>query len=412
MSKQDQNRVNLGPARIKVEDSIYDAVDQGIVGTTTTVTAPVDTGFVPIGPSGDLITPPVLAPVTGYPIYATDIAFNDGTSTYPYLTPQTPWNILDLSGLGSFTNALVVNTSYNGDLAFVNLDNPSQRTTYAGKFRNLPLDFVIRDGLLTHGWLSFVGGTWVGSNVTITINGITQTLAAATINEYMAAGKSDATHRYFYFGTGWGGNVAYVKVAHTGPLAIEVVGILPFNPFYFDANPKNGVRAVANGVLWIGAQVQGGGPPFAEYAAAIDIATGATTATYNITSLRSVAESWFGLTTGEAAYLFFTPVGSDYVYDLRIIALDGSITNQNNIITLTSDSLAQYVDIPGTDTMLATNALSPKTLYQISPAGYQVVGGTPGDIQAPRISDASPGALRFWGSTVSTTDVALYEFAL
>jgi hypothetical protein len=90
MSKQDQNRVNLGPARIKTDDAIYDAVDQGIVGTTTTtVVASTDPGFVPIGPIGDLITPPVLAPVTGYPIYATDIAFNDGTSTYPYLSAGT-----------------------------------------------------------------------------------------------------------------------------------------------------------------------------------------------------------------------------------------------------------------------------------------------------------------------------------
>jgi len=408
MTKPDQNRVNLGPARIKVEDSIYDAVDQGIVGTTTTVVAPVDTGFVPIGPIGDLITPPVLAPVTGYPIYATDINFLDGTGGYPFLNPATSWSILDLSGLGSFVNTLVVGAS-QVDLAFVNLDNPSQRTTYAGKYKGGPLDFVIRDGILTHGWLSFVGSTWVGSDVTITINGTTQTILAATVNEYMAAGKSDATHRYFYFGTGWNGNVAYVRVAHTGSLAIEVVGILPFNPFFLDANPKTTVRAVANGVLWLGAQTSG---PFAEYAAAIDIATGAATAVYTITSFRSVTESWFGLTTGEAAYLFPTAVGSDYVYDLRIIGVDGSITNQSNIITLTSDSLSQYVDIPGTDTMLATNSLSPKTLYQISPAGYQIVGGTPGDIQLPRISDASPGALRFWGSTVSTTGVALYEFAL
>ena len=408
MSRIDQNRVNLGPARIKVEDSIYDAVDQGIVGTTTTVVAPVDTGFVPIGPIGDLITPPVLAPVTGYPIYATDINFLDGTGGYPFLNPATSWSILDLSGLGSFTNALVVGASYI-DLAFVNLDNPSQRTTYAGKYKSGPLDFVIRDGLLTHGWLSFVGSTWVGSDVTITINGTTQTLSAATINEYMAAGKSDATHRYFYFGSGWGGNVAYARVAHTGSLAIEVVGILFSNPFAIDANPKTTVRAVANGVLWLGAQTSG---PFAEYAAAIDIATGAATAVYTITSFRSAPESWFGLSTGEAAYLFYTTVGSDYVYDLRIIGLDGSITNQSNIITLTSDSLSQYVDIPGTDTMLATNSFPPRTLYQISPAGYQVVGGTPGDIQLPRISDASPGALRFWGSSVSTTDVALYEFAL
>lgn len=407
MTKPDQNRVNLGPARIKTDDAIYDAVDQGIVGTTTVVPVQVDPGFVPIGPIGDLITPPVLAPVTGYPIYAVDINFNDGTSTYPFLHPRTSWNVLDLSALGSFTNALVVGAG-GSDLAFVNLDNPSQRTTYAGKYKNSPLDFIIRDGVLTHGWSYFVGGVWVTDNVDVTIDAITVNISGTSINTALQAGKSDATHRYFYLGFGWGGQHAYARTSHTGSLSLEVVGVAPagFNP---GANPQSSVRCIATGFIWIGSQLSG---PFSERAFAMEIATGATTVLYTITSSRSEETSWFGLTTGEAAYLFFTEIGLDRVYDLRIIGLDGSITNQSNIITLTSDSLAQFVDVSGTDTMLATNSFPPRTLYQISPAGYQIVSGTPEDIQLSRISDASPGALRFWGSTVSTTGVALYEFAL
>lgn len=401
MTKPDQNKVNLGPAKIKTDDAIYDAVDQGIVGTTTVVPVQVEPGFVPIGPIGDLITPPVLAPVTGYPIYATAINFNDGTSTYPFLSPGTSWAVLDLSSLGSFTNALVVGAG-STDLSFVNLDNPSQRTTYAGKYKSGPLDFIIRDGVLTHGWSSFVGGSWVGSDVTTTINGSTQTITAANINTYMASGKSDATHRYFYFGSGWGGQHAYARIAHTGSLALEIVGVAPVG-FNAGVNPQFSVYCVANGVLWLGNYL---------VAFAMNIATGTCTSIYDISTTGSVFNTWFGLTTGDAAYLSTYTVGLNQVYDLRIISVSGGVTTQANIMTLTSDALQQFVDIPGTDTMLATNSILPYTLYQISPAGYQVVGGTPGDIQLPRISDASPGALRFWGSTVSTTGVALYEFAL
>ena len=407
MSKNDRNTVTIGPARVKVEDSIYDAVDQGVVGTTNvTTTTPTDPGFVPIGPIGDLITPPVLDPVTGYPILATAINFKDGIGTSPFLPTGTSWSIMDLSSLGSFTNTLVVGAG--SDLAFVNLDNPSQRTTYAGKYKNGPLDFIIRDGVLTHGWSSFVGGVWVTDDVEITLNSITQTVTGATISGAMQSGKNDATHRYFYLGSGWGVGVAYARVSHTGPLSLEVVGLVSFNP---GINPQLSVRCVAGGVLWIGATSGN----FQEYALAIDIATGASTDAFSLDTNRSTINSWFGLTTGEAVYLSQPyGVGLNNVYDLRILALDGSVTTQTSLISVLSGALDAFVPVHGAGTMLATTTKNPTTLYQISPAGYQIVGGTPNMIVLPRISDAAPGALRFWGSNggPSYTNVALYEVAL
>jgi hypothetical protein len=406
MSKNDRNTVTIGPARVKVEDSIYDAVDQGIVGTTNVTTTPTDTGFVPIGPIGDLITPPVLAPVTGYPILATAINFNDGIGTYPFLSTGTSWADINLSSLGSFTNALVVGAG-SSDLAFVNLDNPSQRTTYAGKYKSGPLDFIVRDGVLTHGWSSFVGGVWVTDDIEITLNSITQTVTGASINTALQTGKNDATHRYFYLGNGWGVGSAYARIAHTGPLSLEVVCLLSFNA---GINPQFSVRCVAGGVLWIGANIGN----FDEYVVAIDIATGTFTSTYNIAPNLSSPSTWFGLTTGEAVYLNYTSVGIDYIYNLYIVGLDGSITAQASLITVLGGALADFVPMHGAGTTLATTTNNPTTLYQISPAGYQIVGGTPNMISLPRISDAAPGALRFWGSDgdPSYTNVALYEVAL
>lgn len=407
MSKQDQNRVNLGPARIKTDDAIYDAVDQGIVGTSTTVVTPTTPGFVPIGPIGDLITPPVLAPVTGYPIYATDIAFNDGTSTYPFLSLGTPWGLANLSGIGSFTNSLVVNAGISA-LAFVNLDNPSQRTTYAGKQKNSSFDYTIRDGVLTHGWSYFVSGAWVEDSVTITIGGSTRTITGATLNTNIGGGVADYTHRYFYLAN-FGGAVghAYARILHTGPLTFEVVGTAPpgFNP---GVNPQDSVQCVENGVLWIKADEL-------SVAFAMDVATGDCTSTYAIGLTPSYTGSWFGLLSGEAAFLGQPrTVGSNFVNDLYILGLDGSVTTQSSFITYptTQGALTGFVPIPGSETMLATNTAFPTIVYQIGTAGYQTIGGLPYKARILRLNYLSPGTLRFWGSNATDTEVALYEVAL
>jgi hypothetical protein len=416
MSRIDQNRVNLGPAKIKTDDSIYDAVDQGIVGvsTTTVVAPPPDPGYVPIGPIGDLITPPVLAPVSGYPIYATDVLFNDGNGPYPYFATNTSWAFMNLSSVGSFTNALVVNGG-GSSLDFINLDNPSQRTTLPSRQKfGGDLDFIVRDGVLTHGWSYLSGVFWVEDNLTITVGGVTRTIAGATLNFYMAGGVSDYTHRYFYL-SNFGGAVGhvYARVPHTGPLSLEVVGSVTSNP---GVTPEYSVLCIESGVLWLSSSFNASN--ITDFYA-IDIATGVSARIFSSVALLDIISpstdgSWFGLLNGSMAYLGARKtVGSNFVYPLRIIGLDGSVTTQESFITLPTSggSLSQFVAIPGTETMLATHE-SGSVVYQISTAGYQTISGFPPEIRLLRLSSPNPGTLRFWGSSATTTQVALYEVAL
>jgi hypothetical protein len=348
--------------------------------------------------------------VTGYPIYATDINFNDGNTTYPFLSFGTPWGLEDLSGIGSFSNALVVNadsSSSTSALAFVNLDNPSQRTTYLGRTKGASFEYLIRDGVLTHGWSYFVGGVWVEDDVTITLGGITRTITGATLNTNAASGVSDYNHRYFYLAnfSGAVGHV-YARMPHTGPLSLEVVGSAPIgsNP---GINPQFTPQSIENGVLWIRTGNSG--------IFAMDVATGDCTSIYSL-ALTSVAfGSFFGLLSGELAWLGGpSTVGSNFVYSLNIMGLDGSITTQTSFITYptTQGNITAFVPIPGSETMLATTGTFPTIVYQIGTAGYQTIGGFPYKSRVLRLNYASPGTLRFWGSNATDTEVALYEVAL
>jgi hypothetical protein len=420
MSKQDQNRVNLGPARIKTDDSIYDAVDQGIVGvSTTTVVAPTDPGFVPIGPIGDLITPPVLDPVTGYPIYNADINFiND--SNYLSMNFRTPWNIIDTSAIGGFSNSLVVCDAV--DLYYVNLDNPSQLATFVGKDRNQYPDFVLREGVLTSGWSSFIGGVWVAESVDITINGVTKTISGTTIDGFLANGVRDNLYTYINLGTGWNsgsGNIhAYAKVPHSGPLTLEVVAY--GRPVGWSFSFAGTVMSVREDIMWISGYTNPGGSSPLFQVAAINLITNEMTPAYSFSSQYQQGP-WFSITGGFAAWLgSATTVGGNYVYKLYIVGLDGSLVTQANFMSIPASSgpfsgdRFDSAEVPGTDTVLAINSGVPSTLYQISAAGYQIVSGTPNLIETLRIGPASPGALRFWGSTYPDYPriQAIYEFAL
>jgi hypothetical protein len=432
MTKPDQNRVNLGPARIKVEDSIYDAVDQGIVGTTNVVTTPVEPdGFVPIGPIGDLITPPVLAPVTGYPIYATDIAFESGpTYPSPSFYDTTPWNILDTSAIGGFSNSLVV--SNVNELYYVNLDNPSQLVTFVNKGRAARPDFVLREGILTSGWSSLVGGVWVVEDVDITINGVTQTVTGSIIDNNIIFGVRDNLYTYFTLGQGWNsgsGNImAWGKVPHSGPLTLEVVAY--GKPVGWPSFTSSGsvvlysgtVRSVRENIMWISMYSNPGGFSPLFQVAAINLLTNEMTPAYNFSSVYSNGP-WFSITGGFAAWLGSrTTVGPNYVYKLHIVGVDGSLATQANFITIpvssggffdSAGSVGWNVEIPETDTVLARNVTAPHTLYQISAAGYQVISGTPPYMDQLRIGPAAIGALRFYGATSSNNDnPALYQVTL
>jgi hypothetical protein len=418
MSKNDRNTVTIGPARVKVEDSIYEAVDQGIVGTTNvTTTTPTDPGFVPIGPIGDLITPPVLDPVTGYPIFNADINFiNEG---YPGISQYTPWNIIDTSAIGGFSNSLVVCSA--ADLHYVNLDNPSQLVTFIGKARNQYPDFVLREGVLTSGWASFVGGEWVTEDVDITINGITKTITGSTIDGALVQGVRDDLYTYFTLGTGWnsGSGVisAYAKMSHSGPLTLEVIAYGKPSGWTYGTFPTT-VMSVREGIMWISFYTSPGGVVLFE-AAAIDLATNTFTPTYTLSAV-PISGPWFSITGGYGAYLGSrTTVGTNYVYKLHIVAIDGSVTTQANFMTIPVSSggfggIDYNAEVPGTDTVLAINNGIPHILYQISAAGYQIISGTPTLIQRLRIGPAAPGALRFWGSTYPDAPriAGLYEVGL
>jgi hypothetical protein len=232
----------------------------------------------------------------------------------------------------------------------------------------------------------------------------------------MLQGKSDSTHRYLYLGFGWGGYHLYGRISHTGPLAIEVIGAAPlgFNP---GVNPGSSVLARAADVVWIGATTSS---PFAEKVFALDTTTGATTSVYNITLYSSYSNSWFGLNNGSFAYLrerqVGVPGGVSYIYDLHVLSLDGGITIQTSIMTLTGP-LVQFAPLVGTNSTLALGFASSlntsqRILYQLSSAGYQVVSGTPHYVEAIRITDSPAGRLRFGGFSSTFTNVALYEFVL
>lgn len=409
MSKNDRNTVTIGPARVKVEDSIYDAVDQGIVGTTNVTTTTPDTGSVPIGPIGDLITPPTLAPVTGFPIFATDINFNDGISSLPSIALSGAWALEDLSALGSFTNSLLVGSGT--DLNIVNLDNPAQRTAYAGKIRVYPSDYIVRDNIITSSWSYFTGGTWVADDVALDIGG-SQTFTGATIDSGMSYGVVDDLYTYLALGLHYGiPGYLYAQVPHTGTLGLEISGYVP-NISYLGGGPVP--AGVGGGVLWVSGNISG---PTRPVFTPIDLATGepGTSVIYTYPTGSTAVLSSLGLSDGSLAFLIGYVVGSTITIDYNIVDLLGGITTQAAVMTVPVADMPQaYAPISGSDIFLASSQGTPNILYQISSAGYNIISGTPNQIVGLRRSAASPGNVRFWGSDgdPSYTNVGLYEFGL
>jgi hypothetical protein len=388
MSKNDRNIVNIGPARVKVDDSIYDAVDQGVVGTTNVTTAVPDEGFTPIGPIGDLITPPVLDPVTGYPITAAAINFTESQ-----LSPITPWAVLDLSALGSFANALVLSEGFN--LSIVNLDNPSQKTTYAGGGKDNDFDFVVRDGYLTWGFDIFSGGVWTNPTYVLPAGG-TKT-ASQLPSEPMV---QDAANRYF--------NVSnnYYFLPHSGPLTPVLIGA-GLTPIAYTPT----VTAISGNVLWVRYTASG-----TNRIRPIEITT-ATVGPEIVIGSAFNSEIIWGLSTLSVAGLSVTTVGSNFVYDLSIVDIYGGITTQAALMTVPNTySIQNRVPVPGSDICLVVfydTATTAYITYQISTAGYQAITMPTARVRGLRISTANPsGFIRWWGSAADDTGDALYESAL
>ena len=399
MRRGDQNKVTLGPARVKVEDSIYNAVDQGIVtATTTTTTTTTTPGFTPVGDVGDLITPPVITPVTGYPM--TEPALNLATGS---LSPLTAWGVLDLSAIGSFSNALVLGIDNSGggsSLSFINLDNPSQKTTYANKIKQEPVDFVVRDEKLTHGLDVFNLGTWTNPSYTLEIDSGTMVKTASQMEErYNAYGINDSTYRYFSVENSVGsGFFHHYKQLHTGTLA----------PVYIASEGLSGqtgyTLAVAGNYLW---------SSIGNYVFAINLVTGAVTDLYSATGLFSQGYFW-GMADGSLAGLKETIVGSNYVYDLAIINPFGGLTTQAALATLPQTYAWQRsITVPNSGTMLVVFydvSTGLDHLIQFSPAGYQEITPPTARVRGLRFNPLLSGNLvRWWGSAVDGTGAALYE---
>jgi hypothetical protein len=386
MSRGDRNIVNIGPARVKVDDSIYDAVDQGVVGTTNVTTTVPDEGFTPIGPIGDLITPPVLDPVTGYPITAAAINFSETE-----LSATTPWAILDLSSVGSFANALVLN--FGAGLAIVNLDNPSQRTTYAAGAKANTTDFAFRDGFLTHGLDVFSGGVWTNPTYTFPTGNKT----ASQVN--FETNVQDGTNRYF--------NVDnyYFALPHVGSLSpLQVSSAVGFS-----AGAQT--VAVASTVLWT--ESTNGG---VVYLRPIDILTGTPGPQIPKGSIFNSGIVW-GLSTYAVAGLKQTTVGSNIQYDLTIVDIYGGLTTQPSLITLPDTYVLQTTTpVAGADIVIVSfyDVVSAvEYVYQVSTAGYQAITMPTDRVRGLRISTANPsGFIRWWGSDAAGLGDALYESAL
>jgi hypothetical protein len=247
MSRIDQNSVNLGPAKIKNEDSIYDSVDQGVVGATTTSTTTV-------------VTPPVLSPITEYPINDNQVNFDSGFgSLKPSFGEHTPWYLGNLSSYSSFSNGLVVNAFSNDvtNLVFINMSNPLEIRNFPGQGQpDNYHTYRIVDGVLTYGWQIFpVGfGFWTNKgDREVTYNGVTQTVLGADIHANLAIGRSNATHRYFYLGYGWDLGYVYARIPHVGTFDFEIVAYIPDNPDW-PAGFNSGlakVSAISDSYLWI-----------------------------------------------------------------------------------------------------------------------------------------------------------------
>lgn len=142
---QDRNNINLGPARLKVEDEIYQAADQGITGSTTVEQVTPEEPTTPVVPGGDLISPPVLQ--GDYPVYADNLpyiyGFDDNRFNLLLEVPLTSQGYFERSLI--VTDGIIVNVDNQLQVANITASNAlSPRTT-----QNLPIAY--RNGVVWFG---------------------------------------------------------------------------------------------------------------------------------------------------------------------------------------------------------------------------------------------------------------------
>jgi hypothetical protein len=151
---QDRNNINVGPARLKVEDEIYQAADQGITGSTTVEQVVPEEPTTPGGGGGGIGTV-----VPSFPIEPTvDYDLSPGGGFV-----LSSFAFGDLSSIGLYANSLVV--SYFNDLIddtyiyVLNMDVQGQ-STFIGDVGNLGGRLAIIGGKIYTSNGRYFNGTW------------------------------------------------------------------------------------------------------------------------------------------------------------------------------------------------------------------------------------------------------------
>lgn len=212
---QDRNNINLGPARLKVEDEIYQAADQGITGSTTVEQVTPEEPTTPVVPGGDLISPPVLQ--GDYPVYE-DNLLSHNTSVRPLLLEYP------LSAQGYYERSLIVS-----DYFIVNMDNQLQYSALPSADAKSPeatglggttakyLPLAIRDNNIWMGHWYLSGGvrTMASLSMVHPTRG-TITTTDARMRAAWSAVYSDGDFFYLCAPFGSGQNLCLFKVPVSG----------------------------------------------------------------------------------------------------------------------------------------------------------------------------------------------------
>jgi hypothetical protein len=409
MSKIDQNKVNLGPAKIKTEDAIYDSVDQGVVGATSPVVVPPPT-VIPL-PTASLELSP------GYPITVNDLGLTDLDLDGVPRVDGPRWVIGDLTASGYYSRTLVCRVfteEYQTKLYFFNLDDVSQNVNYPNS--NLlwfNADYVIRDGILTRGIYSFIDGTWTTP----------QNESGSNLYYDDSNAVQDATHTYGFINRS---DDDIYKYPHVGTFSLSAV------TNYYDASPyrnewpvdRSTFVCVAGNVLWF---YIGYLPDANKTLTAIG--PGGLIGTYNVNpnipydnfEAFDEGNSFFGLNNGSICYLQQIVNGPYFIYHLHTMDTLGNRTTIVNFLTIRSSTgLQKFIKITDKEYMFALTSESPKRVFKITSFNCQEIEGLPTTITSPSWNTQT-GNLRFVGANFedpATANLAgsralsLYEYML
>lgn len=237
--KNDRTDIFLGPARIKVEEEIYQVFDQQ---APAVVTAPTP-------------EPPV---VGDYPLKRT---YTEPGFTF---STETVWSILDTTAFGGYTRSLV---SSGGVL---NLDNLSQGINPPTWLQN-DLPEGVWSARQDSSVQPFTGNMnpalcpkirnnqlWVGAYFRPTLNDAWQTTSfSATINSTLVSFSGANIHKELWFSYSTGGYSYFtilgddsmfylVRVPNQGTMAVEILNAVPWATFSY----RFRVVGVWNNYVW------------------------------------------------------------------------------------------------------------------------------------------------------------------